>query len=68
MKENITTLIQYSTKSKGEIEQLKIKVEDTLTQSIYSQNLMENLINDLLDLAKLEVNKFKIEKSFFDPM
>ena len=26
----------------------------------------ENLINDLLDLAKLDNNKFKIEKDYFN--
>ena len=33
---------------------------------VYSQKMMENLINDLLDLAKLENNQFNISNDFFD--
>ena len=33
---------------------------DTLQKQIISQKMLENLINDLLDLAKLENNSFTL--------
>ena len=40
--------------------------ETLLQTQVYSQKMMENLINDLLDLAKLENNQFNISNDFFD--
>ena len=37
-----------------------------LQTQVFSQKMMENLINDLLDLAKLENNQFNISNDFFD--
>ena len=31
-----------------------------------SSNMLENLINDLLDLAKIENNKFSLNQNYFD--
>ena len=33
---------------------------------MFSQKMMENLINDLLDLAKIENNSFNISSEYFD--
>ena len=39
---------------------------DTLQKQIISQKMLENLINDLLDLAKLENNSFTLNSEYFD--
>lgn len=36
-----------------------------LTMQKFSQSMQENLINDLMDLAKLENNKFQMTKEYF---
>lgn len=36
-----------------------------LSKQIFSQKMQENLINDLMDLAKLENNKFTIKREYF---
>lgn len=36
-----------------------------LNQQKFSQRMQENLINDLMDLAKLENSKFKIQREYF---
>ena len=33
---------------------------------VFSQRMVENLINDLLDLAKLENSSFKFSNEYFD--
>ena len=33
---------------------------------MFSQKMMENLINDLLDLAKIENDSFNISREYFD--
>jgi signal transduction histidine kinase len=40
--------------------------ETLLKTQVFSQKMMENLINDLLDLAKLENNSFNISSEYFD--
>ena len=50
-------------------QQIKFKVkesENILQRFKFSQQMMENLINDLLDLAKLENNKFSMTNEFFN--
>ena len=37
-----------------------------LKVQMFSQKMMENLINDLLDLAKIESNSFSISSEYFD--
>ena len=40
--------------------------EAFLQKQIISQRMMENLINDLLDLAKMENNSFSLSQDFFN--
>ena len=40
--------------------------EDTLELAIFSSCMVTNLINDLLDLAKLETNTFSFSFDYFD--
>ena len=42
------------------------KAEETLEHSIFSSCMVTNLINDLLDLAKLETNTFSFSFDFFN--
>ena len=37
-----------------------------LNNQLFAQRMVENLINDLLDLAKMEQNTFKFNNSYFD--
>jgi signal transduction histidine kinase len=37
-----------------------------LNSQLFSIKMLENLINDLLDLAKLENNSFNINSEYFD--
>ena len=37
-----------------------------LQMQVFSQRMVENLINDLLDLAKLENSSFNIYYEYFD--
>ena len=41
-------------------------IDKMLKKQIFSHQMMENLINDLLDLAKLENNSFKFSESYFN--
>lgn len=43
-----------------------LEVESLLHMQVFSQRMVENLINDLLDLAKLENNSFNISNEYFD--
>lgn len=42
------------------------KSSTLLQRQIFSQKMLETLINDLLDLAKLENNKFNFDMDFFN--
>jgi signal transduction histidine kinase len=43
-----------------------IESEKILQRFTFSQQLMENLISDLLDLAKLENNQFSLSNDYFN--
>ena len=42
------------------------EVQSILSSQIFGQKMMENLINDLLDLAKMDNNEFEINKDYFN--
>ena len=70
------SLNMYSDKSEAQqtfyssiIKQVSNKVAETeqmLQLQIFSQTMIENLINDLLDLAKLEQNQFAFNTEYFN--
>jgi len=39
---------------------------DMLNRQIFGQRMLENLVNDLLDLAKLENNAFTLNPEYFN--
>ena len=41
-------------------------VNDVLERQTFSTHIIENLINDLLDLAKIQNNKFTLNQCFFN--
>ena len=42
------------------------EIEALLKNSVFSSTMLLNLINDLLDLAKIENSTFKLNWKFFD--
>lgn len=44
----------------------RLEVETLLKNSVFSSTMLLNLINDLLDLAKIENSSFKLNWTFFD--
>jgi signal transduction histidine kinase len=62
---NSTVINEYFQIQKTSVKNITNQSLKMLTMQKYSQRMQENLINDLMDLAKLENNKFKIEKDFF---
>ena len=42
------------------------KVETLLENAVFSSKMLNTLINDLLDLAKLESNTFTFHEEYFD--
>ena len=44
------------------------KADSSVQTQVYSSGMIENLINDLLDLAKLENCKFELHNEPFDLM
>lgn len=48
------------------VHEKTVRAQKVLQAQIFSQSLMENLINDLLDLAKMENNSFTFSKEYFN--
>ena len=42
-----------------------MSAEKVLQKQIFSQQMMENLINDLMDHAKMENNSFKFDYNYY---
>ena len=42
------------------------KAEQLLENAVFSSKMLNTLINDLLDLAKLESNNFTFHEEYFD--
>lgn len=59
------TQIKYSQDIFSKIISKVEDAEKVLQRQIFSQQMLENLINDLLDLAKLENNSFKFDNDYF---
>lgn len=47
-------------------EAKRTEVETLLKNSVFSSTMLLNLINDLLDLAKIESSSFKLNWTYFD--
>lgn len=62
---NSNAMIDFFQRSKTNIRNITKELLKMLTMQKFSQRMQENLINDLMDLAKLENNKFKINKDLF---
>ena len=45
---------------------LNIKVDQFIKNAIFSSLMMNNLVNDLLDSAKLEQSKFELDLEYFN--
>ena len=43
-----------------------VKIERFLQNAVFSATMLNNLINDMLDLAKFEAGTFKFHDEFFD--
>jgi signal transduction histidine kinase len=57
---------EYYTEASSIINEKAQQAQSILQNQIYSQTMMENLINDLLDLAKLESNNFSLSQEYFN--
>lgn len=57
---NANAVIDFFELSKTSVRNITEQLLKMLTMQQFSQRMQENLINDLMDLAKLENSKFKI--------
>jgi signal transduction histidine kinase len=58
--------VEYYDETFKQVQTIIGRTEKLLMTQVFSQKMMENLINDLLDLAKIENNSFNISSEYFD--
>ena len=68
LQENLATLIDFHKASYDHIRQANSRAQKMLQMQVFSQSMMETLINDLLDLAKMEADHFKFDEAYFNPL
>lgn len=64
--EHANSITDFYASTNQSIKEVLKQTEDKIQIQIFSQQMMENLINDLLDLAKIQKNQFHINKEYFN--
>ena len=59
-------ILQYQDRGIVMNDSKKTEIETLLKNSMFSSTMLLNLINDLLDLAKIENSTFKLNWTYFD--
>lgn len=66
LKQNAETMIDFNESNHSIITKTIDQAKKMIQLQLFSSSMNENLINDLMDMAKLENNKFKIHKEYFN--
>lgn len=66
--EKSVAMMDFHEAQSQELQELLHSSEEMLQMQVYSSTMSENLINDLLDLAKLENGKFSFHSEPFNLM
>ena len=62
---NVQTMVDYFKGSRCNVKTVVQAAKDVVHQQVLTSEMTEALINDLMDLAKLENNKFSLQKEYF---